>query len=218
MVIAIDGPAGSGKSTIAKMLARKLGFLFLDTGAMYRALTLKVIKERIPVDHEEKITGLAASLDFRFDGDKVILDGKDVSAAIRTPEIDKAISPVCRIPGVRHHLVELQRKLALDSSCVCEGRDTTTVVFPDADVKVYLTANVEERARRRLADFQKKGIDVDYETVRSEVIRRDQADMSREVGPLKKADDAYELDTTGLTIEQVAQRIYTLAREKQYDY
>jgi CMP/dCMP kinase len=215
MIIAIDGPAGSGKSTISKILAKKLGFIYLDTGAMYRALTLKVIIEKVLLDDEPGIIKLARDFDFKYGQEsRVFLDGKDVTESIRTPEIEKAISKVCGIPEVRGFLVALQRKIAGSISCVTEGRDTTTVVFPEAQVKVFLDASVGERARRRLLDFQKKSIAIDLETVKKELQRRDLADCSRSVGALKKAPDAFVLDTTGLTIEQVAQKIYDIAKVK----
>jgi len=214
MVIAIDGPAGSGKSTLSKILAKKLGFVYLDTGAMYRALTLKVLNEKVSLDDESGMIRLAKDLDFKYGRDnRVFLDGKDVTENIRTPEIEKAISKVCGIPKVREYLVALQRKIAGSVSCVTEGRDTTTVVFPRAEAKVFLDASVDERARRRLLDFQKKNIAIDLETVKKELRRRDLADCSRSVGALKKAPDAFVLDTTGLTIEQVAEKIYSLVKQ-----
>lgn len=208
MIVAIDGPAGSGKSTIAKLVAKKLGFVYLDTGAMYRALTLKTILEGIENTDEDNVVKLASELDFHFDSEgKVYLDGKDVSEDIRTQQIVRTISPICKIPAVREYLVDLQQKIAGESDIVTEGRDTTTVVFPQAELKVYLIASVEERARRRLLDFKNKGIETDIETVKTDVEKRDHADYSRDVGPLKKADDAFELDTTGLSIEQVVEKI-----------
>lgn len=208
MIVAIDGPAGSGKSTIAKLVAKKLGFVYLDTGAMYRALTLKSIWEDVENTDEENLIKLAGALDFHFDPEgQVYLDSKDVTEDIRTQEIVRRISPICKIPEVRDYLVTLQRKIAGESDVVTEGRDTTTVGFPNAEVKIYLCASVEERAKRRLKDFQAKGVETDLETVKADVEKRDHADMSREVGPLVKADDAYELDTTALTIEQVVEGI-----------
>jgi len=214
MIVAIDGPAGSGKSTVSRLLAKKLGFIYLDTGAMYRALTLKVIRERADVNDDKRLSAMAAALDFRFDGNKVFLDGKDVSEAIRTPEVEKTISAVCKIPAVREHLVALQRKIASKNSCVTEGRDTCTVVFPHSELKVFLDASPDERARRRLQDFKAKGIAADQESVKADLVKRDDADYSRVVGPLKKAVDAVVLDTTGLSIAQVVDKIYELAKAK----
>ena len=208
MIIAIDGPAGSGKSTIAKLLSKNLGLVYLDTGAMYRALTLKSVQENIANTDEEGLIRLAKELDFSFDKDgKVYLDGKNVSSEIRTPEIVNLISPICKIPEVREPLVALQRKIAGQRSIVTEGRDTTTVVFPQADLKIFLIASAEERAKRRLRDFEKTGIKTNIIRVQNDIEKRDHADYSREVGPLKKADDAIEIDTTGLSIEQVVDRI-----------
>lgn len=208
MIVAIDGPAGSGKSTIARIIAEKLGFVYLDTGAMYRALTLKTIMEGIENTDEKNVIRLAESLDFNFnENSRVFLDGKDVTEEIRTPQIVRAISPICKIPAVREALVFLQRKIAGRQDIVTEGRDTTTVVFPGAELKVFLIASVEERAKRRLNDFKAKGIEITLDAVKDDIEKRDHADYSRDAGPLKKAEDAYELDTTGLTIEQVVDKI-----------
>jgi CMP/dCMP kinase len=216
MIIAIDGPAGSGKSTVSKIIAKTLGFLYLDTGAMYRALTLKVIESDVDPKDEAEVIDLAKNLDFQFDKEgKVFLDGRDVTGDIRTPYIEKVISDVCKIPAVREKLVDLQRKIAASNSCVTEGRDTTTVVFPKAEVKVFLDADVSERAKRRLEDFKNKDMHTELETVQENLARRDKADYTRTSGPLKKAPDANVIDTTGLSIEQVVEKILALARNKK---
>jgi cytidylate kinase len=215
MIIAIDGPAGSGKSTVSKVIAKTLGFLYLDTGAMYRALTLKVIESGVNPKDEVAVIDLAKKLDFKFDKDgKVFLDGRDVTGDIRTPHIEKVISDVCKIPAVREKLVDLQRKIASFNSCVTEGRDTTTVVFPKAQVKVFLDADISERAKRRLEDFKNKDMHTEVETVRDDLARRDNADYTRSSGPLKKASDANVIDTTGLSIEQVVEKILAIVKTK----
>jgi len=214
MVVAIDGPAGSGKSTIARLVAQKLGAVYLDTGALYRALTLKVLGNAISLNDTHKIIGVARGLKVDFKPGKVFLDSEDVSLKIREPRVDQNISAVARIPQVRKILVEFQRRIGNTSVCVAEGRDTTTVVFPDAVLKVYLDADFNTRVRRRKKDFDQKGISVDTDNLKSDLFRRDTADTERKVGALKQAEDAVYLDTTDMTIEQVVDRVVDLARQK----
>jgi cytidylate kinase len=219
--IAIDGPAASGKSTTAREVARRLGYTYIDSGAMYRAVTLKALRENIPVTDDERVAQLAEQIDIRFgksDRKTVIfMDGEDVSEAIRTPEIDKNISPVAANPGVRKILVKKQQALGREGGVVMDGRDIGTVVFPDAELKIYLVASVEERARRRLKELQEKGQSLPLDEVIEDLRYRDARDMGRAVGPLKKADDAVEIDTTNLSIEEQVDKIVRLAREKIHD-
>lgn len=215
IVVAIDGPAGAGKSTVAKMAAQRLGYLYIDTGAMYRAVACKVWKDSIPVSDPGKITCTAKKLDIKLknteNGQRVYSDGEDVTEAIRTVEVTRLSSPVSAVPGVRNRMVELQRKMAEDETgVVMEGRDIGTVVFPDARVKIFLTASVEERARRRTAEMLAKGMQADIKQVETEIRERDLRDSTRDSAPLRQAKDAVMLNTDGLTIEQVVDRIISI--------
>ena len=203
MIIAIDGPAGSGKTTIARLLAKKLGVLYLDTGATYRALTLKALQENIDLAKEESMAILADNLRITLDGDRVFLDGEEVTDKIRSPQIDKNISLPVSFKRVREKMVFLQRKLVENKDAVVEGRDITTVVFPNADYKFYLDADIEERTRRRKQYLQEKGHLLSYSEVKAQILKRDEADFNREFGALKKAEDAIYIDTTSLDIEEV---------------
>jgi cytidylate kinase len=207
MIIAMDGPAGSGKTTVAKLLADKLKFSYLDTGATYRALTLAALEKNIYVEDEKSLTELAQSLKIRFEGRKVFLGARDVSLDIRTPQIDKNISPVVKHPKVREVMVAMQREIAKTGDFVAEGRDVTTVVFPNADYKFYVDADFELRAKRRFKEFQQKGIAITFDQVKEDLASRDKADFTRTVGPLKKSSDAIFLDTTALTIIEVVEKI-----------
>ena len=205
MIVAIDGPAGSGKTTVAKLLAKKLGFDYLDTGATYRALTLKALELGVDLSKEKDLGDLAKSLDLRLEGPKTYLDGKDVSLDIRKPRINQNISIIVSYPMVREIMVDLQRKVARGGNFVVEGRDITTVVFPKAEFKFYLDADFKVRSQRRFDEFKEKGIQASNEDVNKDLSKRDHADMNREVGALKKADDATVIDTTHLSIEQVVE-------------
>lgn len=216
-IIAIDGPAGSGKSTTAKILAERLGYVYLDTGAMYRALTYAAQKKNIAPSNKEKLAALAHRLPLRFEPtdrqNKVFIDSVDVTKLIRTPEITRLVSEVAAHAQVRKAMVEKQKAIGQNGSIVAEGRDTTTVVFPYADIKIYMDASVTERARRRVLDMKEMGIDTTLEEQIKEINRRDGLDSHRKHSPLKRADDAVVVDTTNLTIDDQVNRILELLDE-----
>jgi cytidylate kinase len=218
MIIAIDGPAGAGKSTVAKILAQRLGFLYIDTGAMYRALTLKVLQEKIDIKDTAKIIEAAfrSSVDLINNPDgslKVLLDGRDVSQEIREPLITRFVSDIARIKGVREVMLKLQRRFAKLGNCVLDGRDIGTVVFPNADKKFYIDADFKERVRRRHKELNDLGQDVTTKDVEADLANRDKIDSTRDVAPLKKADDAVYIDTTKLSIEEVVERLLKEIKE-----
>lgn len=217
-VIAIDGPAGAGKSTIAKMAAQKLGYIYIDTGAMYRAVAWRVLQEYTPPVSTEQIISVLDDIDIKLSYDenknmRVETNGTDVSAAIRTPEVTALVSQVAAVNEVRTKMVELQRAMAQCGKVLMDGRDIGTCVLPNADLKIFLTASVEERANRRARQMQEKGYDIDVEEIKKDIIARDEADMNREISPLKKADDALLLDTTEMTIEEVLAAIVKMAQD-----
>lgn len=209
--VAIDGPAASGKSTIAELLARRLGYLYFDTGVMYRAVTWAALDRGIPIEDEAAVTGLSGDLHIDVlppqvdDGRQytVLADGVDVTWRIRTPEVNANVSPVSAYRGVRAEMVRQQRRVAEGKRVVMVGRDIGTVVLPDADVKIYMDASVEERAHRRWLEIKARGEETDYEAVLASMRRRDEIDSNREVSPLHAAEDAVVLDTTELSIEEV---------------
>lgn len=211
--IAIDGPAGAGKSTVAKKLAKLLGFTYIDTGAMYRAITLKVLRENISLKDEERIVEVARKSDISLDGERVFLDGEDVSEEIRKPIISQKVSVVSQIPEVREILVKKQRKIAEGKNVVMDGRDIGTVVLPDAQFKFFLTASLEERARRRYEELKNKGTEVKYEEVLEEIKKRDSLDSGRKTSPLTIPEGAILIDTTDLTEEEVVERVYEAIRK-----
>lgn len=223
MIIAIDGPAGSGKSTVAKQVARTLGFHYLDTGAMYRSVAWHALEHGVDVCDEASLARIARDERIVFSHEPgnpiatgVSIGGADCTRQIRTPEVDRAVSAVSSVPAVREALVEQQRAIASGDDIVMEGRDIGTVVFPDAELKVFLTATPEERARRRAGQNAEKGYgETDERVILSDIMARDEADSTREVAPLAAADDAYVLDTTGLSIDEVCEVIATVAEERR---
>lgn len=217
MIVAIDGPAGAGKSTVAKILAKRLGFLYIDTGAMYRALTLKALENNIDISDERKINELAlkANIDLRNNPDgtlSVFLDGRDVTLDIRKPRITQFVSDVSRIKGVRQVLVKLQRELGQRGDCVLEGRDIGTVVFPHAQKKFFIDASTEVRINRRFKELKALNQNVAENDVARDLSNRDKIDSTREVSPLRKAEDAIYIDTTELSIEGVAKKMLELCK------
>jgi len=211
--IAIDGPAGSGKSTISKIVARKLNIIYLDTGAMYRGITYKALENKIEPDDFESIRVLLQNTKISFKGDLLILDEIDRSEEIRTPKISEHVSRYASNKVIREDLVERQQYISQNNSIIMDGRDIGTVVLPNATYKIYLTASVEERAERRYKELLAKGHKVDLEAIKEDIKARDLMDMNRETSPLKKADDAYEVDTTGLGIEEVVEAIINIVQE-----
>ena len=216
--VAIDGPAGSGKSTIAKQLAKDCGILYLDTGAMYRACALKALRVGADIDDEAQLCDLMRGLDLAIEyengAQKTVLDGGDVSEEIRRPEVSMAASTVSKYPSVRMKMVEKQREIAAKMSCVLDGRDIGTFVLPDADFKFFLTASPEVRAKRRYDELAAKGYTVDFEELKADIIRRDEQDSTRAFAPLKLADDAMLVDTSALTVEEVLKLVKSKMQEK----
>ena len=217
-IVAIDGPAGSGKSTSAKLVAQRLNFLYIDTGAMYRAITFLAMKNNILKDHE-KLTRLADSctmkLEFINGHTKIQVDGVDLTAEIRSPDVNSHVSDISKIAGVRDALVKKQRAMAAENEgVVMEGRDIGTVVFPDADVKIYLTASIHERSHRRAKEFAEQGKKVAVEAVRDNLVQRDKIDSTRAVAPLSKAQDAIQVDTSNVTIEEQVEIIFQYVNQK----
>ncbi|MFH1304753.1 MAG: (d)CMP kinase [Planctomycetota bacterium] len=214
MIVTIDGPAGSGKSTAARGLSQRLGFEFLDTGAMYRCVALAVVQQNVDPADEQAVASVSQQIQITFSDAKVLLDGEDVSLEIRTPEVTEAASLVAQYPAVREELVHLQRQAAADIDIVSEGRDQGTVVFPDAFCKFFLVADPEERARRRQDELQSQGKDVTCEEILQQIYERDQRDEQRIVAPLKPADDAVEINTSTLTIDEVLDQLEQIVRTR----
>ncbi len=212
MIVAIDGPAGSGKSTIAKILAKELGLVYIDTGAMYRSLTYKIMKENLSFEEKEKVYEIAQKLNLEFfyeeEGSlKVYLEGEDVTKEIRTPQVTRNVYKVADDPKIREILVKKQRELGLKSDSILEGRDITTVIFPNADIKFYLDADFKTRVMRRYKDFLEKGINISLEEVERDLKERDFQDFNRPVGRLVRTSDAIYIDSTNMNIREVTEEM-----------
>ena len=218
--IAIDGPAGAGKSSIAKALSKRLGYIYIDTGAMYRAVAIFFLENNVADGTDSRIESLLDKLELSIKSEdgaqKVILNGEDVTGKLRLEEIGKLASKFSAIGSVREKLVALQRKLAQKENVVMDGRDIGTVVLPNADLKIYLSASSKVRAKRRYLELLEKGqTDLDINDIEDEIIKRDEADMNREISPLKQADDAYYLDSSDMTLEEVVSKILSMVKEER---
>ena len=215
IIIAIDGPAGSGKTSTAKIVAEKLGYIYIDTGAMYRAVTLAWLRTKQPLNNEvltELLKNIKIELEASPKGQITKLNGNDVSDEIRSVEVNKYVSPISAVEIVRTAMVDLQRKLAINKGCVMDGRDIGTTVFPNAELKIYLTASIGARAKRRLNEYMEKGIkDLSFDEIATQILERDKFDSTREISPLTKAKDAIEIDTSDLTLESQAEMVEKLA-------
>ncbi|HCO23009.1 (d)CMP kinase [Gimesia maris] len=214
MIVTIDGPAGSGKSTAAKGLADRLGFEFLDTGAMYRCVAWAVLQKQVDPADEAAVVDLSRQIQISFSDAQVLVNDEEVTGLIRTPEVTEVASVVAQYPGVREELVRLQRDAASGTNIVSEGRDQGTVVFPDAFCKFFLVADPEERARRRHEELQSEGKDITVDEILQQIYQRDQRDEQRDVAPLKAADDALEINTSAVTIDEVLDRLEQTVRER----
>lgn len=218
-IVAIDGPAGTGKGTITKLISKELGLINIDTGATYRCVALYAIRNNIKLEETEKIINSLKNIEIYMENEKgeqkIFLNEEEVSKQIRSKEVTKIVSQISSIKEVRYKMVEVQRKLAEGKDVIMEGRDITTVVFPNANVKIYMDAEEEERAKRRYKEMQEKGIQMTYEEVLKNIQIRDKNDKEKEVGALKIAEDAIYLDTTGLSIEEVKDKILNIIKEKE---
>ena len=218
--IAIDGPAGAGKSTAAKLAAKELGFIYVDTGAMYRTIALYLLRSGTDIEEESALQAALEDIDVRISYEQgvqhMILNGEDVSGLIRTPEVSDMASRSSARPAVRKKLLDLQRQLAAREDVLMDGRDIGTAILPNADLKIFLTASVAERARRRFLEMKEKGEECSEEEIRREIEERDYRDMHREISPLVQAEDAVLLDTSDMTLEQVVEKITALAKEKMH--
>lgn len=216
--IAIDGPAGAGKSTIAKRVAKELSFIYVDTGAMYRAMALYLLNKGISGDSQEEIaetcTGAEISIEYRNGEQIVLLNGENVNDRLRTEEVGNMASVSSANPKLREHLLKLQRNLAAENNVVMDGRDIGTTILPNAEVKLYLTASADTRAKRRFLELTEKNLECDLEKIRQDIIDRDERDMSREVSPLRQAEDAVLVDSSEMGIEEVVNEILRIAKEK----
>ncbi len=218
-VVAIDGPAGSGKGTITKLVGEKMNLISIDTGAMYRCLSLYIIKNNIKLDEIDRIEDMLKKVDIELkkenNTDVVYLDGENVTKRIREKDVNEIVSPVSHMSIIREAMVDMQRKMSLGLDVIMEGRDIGTNVFPNADVKIYLDASAEERANRRLKQNKEKGINVSYEEILQNIKSRDENDKASSVGTFKRAEDAIYIDSTNLTIEEVTDKIIDIIKEKR---
>ncbi|MCR5758071.1 MAG: (d)CMP kinase [Selenomonas sp.] len=215
LVVAIDGPAGAGKSTVAQLAAKKLGYTYIDTGAMYRAVAWKTLQQHKEVSDAlilDVVKDIDVDLQYKDGKTTVAVDGTDVTGQIRTPEVSAIVSQVAALGPVREKMVDLQRKMGERGSVLMDGRDIATNVLPNADVKIFLTASIEERARRRWKELQEKGYEIDMEKMKADIAARDKADSEREISPLVQAEDATLLDTTGLSIDEVVGKILAMCQ------
>ena len=210
-VIAIDGPAGAGKSSVSKGLAKAIGFTRLDTGALYRSIGLAALRAKVQAVEGEVLDALLSSVEVKLEATEIILNGQRESESLRTPEVSRAASDFAKLPSVRSKLLSLQRSIGESAPSIVDGRDIGTVVFPDAPLKIYLTASADARAERRLAELSSQGVEADFETTKAEIIARDEQDMSREIAPLKCAEDAKIVDATEMNLEEVIYACQMLA-------
>lgn len=218
-IVGIDGPAGSGKGTVTKQVANRLGLINIDTGSTYRCVALETINQGVGLEEKDKIIEIAKAIKVDIqalpEGDKIFLNGKEVTKEIRSKEVTEIVSQISSIKEVRFEMVNLQRRLAEGKDVIMEGRDICTYVFPNADVKIYLDASIEERAKRRYKEMQEKNINMSYEEVEENIRKRDENDKTKEIGALKKAEDSIVVDTTSLTIEQVVEKIIEIINNKK---
>ena len=213
-IVAIDGPAGAGKGTITKLVGERLGLVNIDTGATFRWVDLNMIQENIKIEEKKKIQEVLDKIHIKMEPNgKIFLNEKEVTKRIRENDVNDLVSPVSTLPIVRNKLLEIQRKIAEGKNVIMEGRDIGTVVFPNADVKIYLDATAEERARRRVLQNQEKGIEASYEEVLEKIKERDKRDSTREIAPLKKAEDAIYVDSTNLNIDQVVEEVINIIKD-----
>lgn len=215
MIVAIDGPAGAGKGSVTKLVGQRRGLINIDTGAMFRCVTLNILQEGIKLEDENKMKEVLDKINIELkENGEVFLNGKEVSKPIREDEVNQMVSPVSVIPMVRKRLLELQREMAQGKNVIMEGRDIGTVIFPNADVKIYLDASAQERARRRVKQNQENGIGCSYEEVLKSIVERDKRDSTRQIAPLKQAEDAVYLDSTNLSVEETADEIIKIIDRK----